>query len=373
MVALLAALVDGGLRIASKAEATMRGIAAGALALCTIGAVVAGLAVAGNPVSFVERKVDEFKQLDVAAPGETRLGSTGGQRYDLWRIAWHDFEAAPIQGAGEGSYPVRYYRERATDRNLSTPHSLPLRVLGELGLVGALLLLGGVVAAGVALATGWRTASPGERRWSSALAAAGAVALGQSVVDWLWLIPGLMGLGLVCLATAVAIVSLPAAPRPSTRPWWKSVAARAPVAALAAVVALLFLSDAYARSARSGGSEDRLADARSAETLNPYALTPRYLQAGALEELGERDEARGVLREALEVEPTSFVDARAAGRPRDPGGQRARGEALLPPGARAQPRRRRPAAARALNGCARSSSRTTTRPRREPRRRGSRR
>ena len=59
-------------------------------------------------------KVDEFKQVErVAAPGETRLGSTGGQRYDLWRIAWREFELrARCTGVGEGGYPVRYYRER---------------------------------------------------------------------------------------------------------------------------------------------------------------------------------------------------------------------------------------------------------------------
>ncbi len=86
--------------------------------------------------SFVERKADEFTKVDVVKPGETRLGSTGGQRYDLWRIAWHGFEARPVTGGGEGSYTARYYRERATDRNLSDPHSLPLRLLSELGLVG---------------------------------------------------------------------------------------------------------------------------------------------------------------------------------------------------------------------------------------------
>ena len=101
-------------------------------------------------------KANEFKQLDTAAPGETRLGSTSGQRYDLWRVALNEFQSAPLTGVGEGSYPQRYYVERKTDRNLSTPHSLPIAVLAETGLVGLLLLLAMPIAAVVAVARGWR-------------------------------------------------------------------------------------------------------------------------------------------------------------------------------------------------------------------------
>jgi predicted Zn-dependent protease len=36
-------------------------------------------------------------------------------------------------------------------------------------------------------------------------------------------------------------------------------------------------------------------------------LAPRYLQASALEEAGDISGARRVLREALDVEPTSFT------------------------------------------------------------------
>ena len=33
--------------------------------------------------------------------------------------------------------------------------------------------------------------------------------LGQSTVDWLWQIPAMAGLGLICLALGVAVVSAP--------------------------------------------------------------------------------------------------------------------------------------------------------------------
>ena len=135
-------------------------MAAGALVLLTLAAVAGGLIVAGNPVELVRDKANEFKQLDTAAPGETRLGSTSGQRYDLWRIALNEFSSAPLIGVGEGSYPQRYYVERKTDRNLSTPHSLPMGVLAETGLVGLLFLLALPFAAVVAVARGWRALPP---------------------------------------------------------------------------------------------------------------------------------------------------------------------------------------------------------------------
>ena len=68
-----------------------------------------------------------------AATGPTRLGSVGGQRSDLWRVAWDQFKDHPLAGAGAGSYQFAYFRDRHTDRNLSDAHSLPLRLLADTG------------------------------------------------------------------------------------------------------------------------------------------------------------------------------------------------------------------------------------------------
>jgi len=309
VAALLVALFDGGLRMSEASARGFRTAAAGALVVLALGGVGAALVAVGDPIAFAGDKLDEFKQVETtAAPGATRLGSTGGQRYDLWRIAWQEFESAPLIGVGEGGYPAGYYRERSTDRNLSTPHSEPLRVLAETGIVGALLLLAALIAIGVAIARPWRRANADTRRWASGLAAGAAVVIGQSAVDWFWLLPGLMGLAIVALATAAATVALPdgdaAAPRRARRAW---PAARVIAALAAVVVALLYLSDVHTRTARASGPEDRLSAARTAERLNPFAIAPRYLQAGALEQLGRRAEARRELLGALDLEPGSFV------------------------------------------------------------------
>jgi len=90
-VALLLALFDGGLRLSERRLRQLRTVAAAALAALSLVAVGGALAVVGDPVAFASEKAREFRQLETGAPGESRLGTTGGQRYDLWRIAWDEF------------------------------------------------------------------------------------------------------------------------------------------------------------------------------------------------------------------------------------------------------------------------------------------
>jgi O-Antigen ligase len=310
-VGLLLALFDGGLRVPEPTQRRIGQAAAGALVLLTLGAVAGGLVVAGNPVTLVRDKAKEFKQLDTVAPGETRLGSTSGQRYDLWRIALDEFSSAPLTGVGEGSYPQRYYVERKTDRNLSTPHSLPMQVLAETGLIGLLFLLALPIAAVVAVARGWKALPSDARRPASALLASAAVLLGKSSVDWLWQVPAMAGLGLACLALGVAVVAAPeTADPPAPRRLPLRIAGVLVPLLAALLIGAIYLSDLdvrLARSDRASSPQAQLDSARSAERLNPFALPPRYLQASALESLGRRPAARRKLLAALDREPKNFV------------------------------------------------------------------
>jgi tetratricopeptide (TPR) repeat protein len=308
----LVSVFDRGLRAPDATRARLRTGAAAALGLGALVGCVAVLGVIGNPATFARDKVREFKAVDAPVSlGSTRLGATGGQRYDLWRVALNQFEAAPVIGAGEGSYRFAYYRHRENDRNLSSPHSLVMEVLAQLGLVGAALLLAFLVARGVAIAR--TVASAGEnRRWIGAAAAVGAVLIAQSTVDWLWLIPGPTGLAMFALGIAVALGAGPEAPAAGTtrRPWLR-LAAGGACGTAALAVALFYLSDYEIRKARAAGDHgspaQQLAAAKNAKRLNPWALEPRFLQASALEELGRRAQARAALTSALQLEPNSFV------------------------------------------------------------------
>lgn len=308
VLGLCLAVLDNGLRGEERASEAMHRLATWALAGVAAVAVVGALVLIGNPVSYADDKVDEFTALESASdPGETRLGSVGGQRYDLWRVAVDEFESRPIAGVGEGSYVWGYYRDRETDRNLSNPHSLFFSVMAETGLIGLALFGCFLVAIGIAIARAAKTAEPEQRRLIAGMAAAGAAVLAQSTADWLWLIPGLMGLAFLTLGLAAR--TEPKRRGPVALPWRIGLAV--PLAALAVSAALLYLSDVQLRLAREakadGEAQKQLEAAQSAERLNPNSVQALYLQASAHETLGDEGEARDALLDALRVEPDNFV------------------------------------------------------------------
>ena len=315
-VGLLIALFDNGLRGEHAGTWPARTIARGALATALVALLVAAAAAIGNPVSYAHRKWDQFHVLDSSTPTTTRLGTVSGQRYDLWRVAVHEFDGAPVLGVGADNYSFGYYRHRATNRNLDDPHSLLFALLSEDGAVGFVLFVLFVGATFAALAGRWRALPAASRRHAMAPAAAGAVMLGQSAVDWIWLIPGLTAIGLISLAVAMAQLDRQVE-RPSERPSPRRapvVGGLAPAARYAGLGALaiatiavlaLFLSDAYVQRARSveGNPSAELSAARTAGHLDPWSVTPHYLQASAYESLGERRRAYTELRDALSLEP----------------------------------------------------------------------
>jgi O-antigen ligase len=298
---------DNGLRSPGFARG-LRGAAAAGLIVIASALLVGALVKAGNPVSYAGDKWDEFSEVEASSATGTRLGTVSGPRYDIWRVAVDQFRAAPLAGAGEGSFRVAYYRERRTDRNLADAHSLPLRLLAETGLIGAGLFVLWLAALAFAIASTARLAPAGERAWIAGLAAAGTVIVAQSTVDWLWLIPALFGLAVLALGLAARGEDDAGEPRP----WSLAPRALIGLALLAAIASAgaLFLSGVHVRKARQqalASPAASLASARTAGRLDPVSVTPLYLQAAALETEGSRAAARAALRDALDLEQDNFV------------------------------------------------------------------
>jgi hypothetical protein len=307
LAGLFAFIFDNGLRSPELAR-DLRLAALGCLLVVISALAVGALVKVGNPVTYTEEKWDEFTAVESSSASGTRLGTVGGPRYDIWRVALDQFREAPLVGAGEGSFRFAYYRERRTDRNLADAHSQPLRLLAETGLIGTGLFALWLVALAVAIAGRARLATAAERTVIAGLAAAGTVVVAQSAVDWLWLIPALFGLAVLALGLAArddGDVEVPG-------PWRLAPRVLLGLACFAAILSVgaLFLSGIYVRKAREQAltsPQASLSSARTAATLDPVSVTPLYLQAAALETEGDRGAARDKLLDAVKLERDNFV------------------------------------------------------------------
>jgi hypothetical protein len=76
-------------------------------------AAVAVLAAVHDPVQKVRDQYDAFTSLHKVQAG-SRLTAGGGNRYDYWRIAWHQFTDHPLDGVGAGNFDRTYFLERRT-------------------------------------------------------------------------------------------------------------------------------------------------------------------------------------------------------------------------------------------------------------------
>ncbi|MCW3015138.1 MAG: O-antigen polymerase [Solirubrobacterales bacterium] len=306
------AVFDSGLRPTSPRAAALKTVARAALAAVAVVTVLGGLVAVGNPVTEARAKWREFTNLQTVATGTTRYTNAGGQRYDLWRVAVDELKANPVAGVGAGNYAAGYYADRNNDRNLDDPHGLPFQVGAELGLVGLAALAVFLLGIAATVRQGWPRLEPNDRRLAAGMLATGAVLMGQSLVDWMWRIPGVTAIGIFALGVGVAIVARGIAP--PVRTAWLPATQRVALAGVAGVLAALalvtYLSDYYVRSARADRGVDtaaQLSAARTAHSLNPLSLRPLYLEASALETMGRRREAKQVLLDAHDRVPDDFT------------------------------------------------------------------
>lgn len=79
-------------------------------------AVVAATVLAPNASQWISRQYKQFAGSAVApaaGPARARLTSASNNgRLELWRVAWHGFEAERLRGSGAGSYVLLWQRNR---------------------------------------------------------------------------------------------------------------------------------------------------------------------------------------------------------------------------------------------------------------------
>jgi O-antigen ligase len=253
------------------------------------------------------------------------LSADSENRWVWWKEAAGAFTDRPITGWGAGSFRVVHLLYRHNQLPVNDPHSVPLQLLAETGLIGALLALG---AYGLLLAAAIGTVrlrAGGPERWlAAALVAIGVMSGVHALYDWDWDIPGVMLPAIVALGVLAG-----ARRRPSRGPTvadqrHRALAGPGPAVravALAAVTLTLCLfaisgvlpsiaatkatSALVTASSSSPGALQRAQSAAQlATSLDPLSDAGLRVQSTIAVHRGDFKQARSYLYEALGRNPS---------------------------------------------------------------------
>ncbi|HEX4753925.1 MAG TPA: O-antigen ligase family protein [Solirubrobacterales bacterium] len=152
--------------------------------------VLVGVA-AGGP-NWVKRHWDSFVQENqvghVKNPSE-RLSSVGNNgRIPQWRVAIDAFDEAPLLGKGAGTYALQWDQNRPLQYTVVNAHSLYVEVMAELGIVGLLALLAGLLT--LLIGTARRLSQPDGQAYGAFLVLA-VIWMLHAGVDWDWQMPAI--------------------------------------------------------------------------------------------------------------------------------------------------------------------------------------
>jgi hypothetical protein len=283
-----------------------------------------GTLVAVDPV----QKFNDFKAL----PAEQKLAESdftkahllsanGSGRWQIWASAADEWKQHPLVGEGAGSFEAWWARNGTLTKFVRDAHSLYLETLGELGVLGLILLVGvlgsGLVAAGLRL----RSAAGERRATIAALSAALAAFMLSAGIDWMWELTIVAIVGVACLALLAGSATQEEAAAPATGrlAGARSHAARRILPRAAFVIVCLVaicleglaltsqarLEESQA-AAKRGDSAAAMSAAADARGLEPWASSP-YLQTALLEEAaGNLRSARTRIAEAIDRDPSNW-------------------------------------------------------------------
>ena len=281
----------------------------GAWAGAAIGAVVVlVVALAAGAPGRVSDAWGEFKEGGGPGEGSERLSSAAGEsRYQFWSSTVDENATAPLIGTGSGTFRFWWAREGDADETVRDAHSLYMQTLGELGIVGLLILLAFLAWVFV---SGLRAALLSDAAERSRLAAALAgftVFLLTAAVDWMWQVPAVPVAALM-LACGL-LVAGDGSDKPRLPVPWRvgvGVVSLLAIVAIAIPLASLDLTRQSQAAVRGGDYPAALDDARSAQNVEPAAATPRLQQAQVLELMRDFPAAEAAAQAAVDRESTNW-------------------------------------------------------------------
>jgi len=281
-----------GLRRAATASAIVVAVAVGAY----------GVARAGGLGATASKAYRSFTGPPPAnrLSGRSLLSVSSAGRAEYWQVAWRDFRRHPLLGSGAGTFEIAWDRDRHTIYDARDAHSLYVEVLGELGIVGLLLVAGAFLTPLLAL----------RRVRLTPLTAAAAGAYVAFVIhaglDWDWEVPAVTLAGLAC-GSALLVA---ARERPIQLGLPTRGAALAAAAVLAAFVGFTYIGNVdLARGTRAydtGRYPDAVAEAQRAARLLRWSSDTWQLRGDAELSLGLRADAHRSYRRAAELDPNDW-------------------------------------------------------------------
>jgi O-Antigen ligase len=280
------------------------------VAVAAAGLVVLLAAVAFNAPGRAADGWDEFKGEGAPGKGAERLSSVAGEsRYQFWSAAVEENASKPLTGTGSGTFEYWWTRNGDVPEIAHDTHSLYLQTLGELGIIGLLVLAAFLLA--VLVGGGRNVVRAGRSRPELAAALAGCVAFCiTAITDWMWQIP------VLAIAFLVLAAVLVTAGEPEGED--ERAGSKAPLrvgVVLVALLAIIAISIPLASTsllrqseadARAGDLPAALNAAHSAQNAQPDAASPRLQQALILESQGDLPTAAAAAVAATERESTNW-------------------------------------------------------------------
>jgi hypothetical protein len=177
-----------GLEIRVPSPARMVAIAGAVVAVL----VVAGVAVGAQDTAQTQwNKFTQSGEVDPAGGSRERLAEVGNNgRLDHWKVALKGAEQSVLHGTGAGTYSNLWAKDRPEPFDVQDGHSLYLEVLGELGIVGLVLVVALVLTLlGGAIGRCLRPRPPHDRAVAAAAAAVILMWALRAGIDWDWEMP----------------------------------------------------------------------------------------------------------------------------------------------------------------------------------------
>jgi hypothetical protein len=292
----------------------------------TLVASIALLLVIGLIASHPIRRFEQFKRLPgltaTAASGnftnQHLLMGSGNGRWQMWSAAVDQWQQHRIVGNGAGSFAEWWARHGSLTMSVKDAHSLYLQTLGELGLVG-FLILALIFVIGASASVRRSLVARDKRVTMAALTAVFGAYSVDVAFDWMWELTVVSVVAWTILALALSSPKpFEQNPRSKTerRPAWL-LRKKGPIFTIVVVAWLLIATQAIPLLAQTQIGESQAAVARGdsvtaksaamkARRIQPWAASPALQLALVMEQEGNLVQASAWIREAIRHDKTNW-------------------------------------------------------------------